>query len=120
MGIPSALAQRSAAARAAETGSSIDAILSAWTGGAPVAATAPAPAAESEAPAEPAPAATPAQAAEPAPVAAIEAPRAAPVTPEIFYEEEPEEPLEPAPLGRRLGIASRVGVWSRSLVINCA
>lgn len=110
MGIPSALAQRSAAARAAETGSSVDDILSAWTGGAPVAAAAPAQAAPAPAVA----AAEPARAAEPAPatVAVVEAPPPAPVLPEIVYEEEPAEPLEPVPLGRRLGIASRVGVWA--------
>lgn len=108
LGIPSNLAQRSAAARAAETGGSVDDILSAWTGGAPVAAAAPA---QSTAEAEPAAGAAPAAAASPAAVAVVESPPA-PAVVEIVYEEELAEPLEPAPLGRRLGIASRVGVWA--------
>lgn len=80
MGIPEAIVERSAAARATETGSSVEDILAAWAGGdvvaaAPPQAEAPAP---TEATAEPAPAPTP----EPevaAPVIAAAAP-AAPVT----------------------------------------
>lgn len=110
LGIPSALAQRSAAARAAETGASVDDVLTAWAGGAPAPSAAPAETA-------PAPAAEPAMAAteeEPAAaVAVMEAPIVeAPVVEEIVYEEEPPEPVEPVPLGRRLRTAVRVGAWS--------
>ncbi|HUG09227.1 MAG TPA: cbb3-type cytochrome c oxidase subunit II [Acidimicrobiia bacterium] len=48
MGLPETLVQRSAEARAAETGASVDDILASWAGG----EGAPAPAAETEAPAE--------------------------------------------------------------------
>jgi mono/diheme cytochrome c family protein len=41
LGLPEALVQRSAAARAAETGQSVDEILAAWAGGEPMAVTAP-------------------------------------------------------------------------------
>lgn len=79
MGIPEAIVERTAAARAAETGASVDEILAAWAGGeaGPAAATAPATAA----PAETTPEATPEAAPRPevaAPVIAAAAP-AAPV-----------------------------------------
>ena len=88
MGLPESLVERSAAARAAETGASVDDIISAWAGGAPAPAPSAAPvAAETpieaepavpeivvEAPAMPAPAAAtapaPVTATAPAPVAA--------------------------------------------------
>lgn len=88
MNIPESLVERSAAARAAATGSSTEEVLAAWAGGAPAPAAAPAPPAESAdeaapttepepepaspAPAEPAP--RPAQ-----PAAAAAAPTAVPV-----------------------------------------
>ncbi len=43
MGIPESLVERSAAARATETGSTVDEVLTAWAGGGAVAAAAPAP-----------------------------------------------------------------------------
>lgn len=108
LGIPASLAQRSAAARAAETGGSLDDVLSAWAGGATVASAVP-PAQET--PSEPAPAPTaeaPATA-----VAVVEAPVAeTQVIPEVIYEEEPAEALDPQPLGRRIRIATRVGAWT--------
>jgi hypothetical protein len=56
LGVPEALVERSAAARAAETGMSVDEVLAAWAGGGEVPASAPppaeAPAAEEEAPPE--------------------------------------------------------------------
>jgi len=60
LGIPEAIVQRSAAARAAETGMTVDEVLAAWAGGGSVAASSePAPAAaEDEAPAESEPAET--------------------------------------------------------------
>ena len=51
MGIPESLVERSAAARAAETGSTVDEVLAAWAGGGAVPASAPAP--EPAAPAPP-------------------------------------------------------------------
>lgn len=76
MNIPESLVERSAAAKAAATGSSTEEVIAAWAGGAPAPAATPPPA-----PAEPEP--TPASAPEPAP---------APVTPA------PAEPVAaPAP-----------------------
>ena len=108
LGTPSDLVQRSAAARAAESGATVDDILAAWAGGAPV-ATAPAP--------DPTPAAAPveeAPAPEPAsPVAVMEAPVIeVPEVEELVAEPEPEEPLEPVSLGDRLKTAVRIGAWT--------
>ncbi len=106
LGTPAELVRRSAAARAEETGSSIDDVLTAWAGGAPVAAPASAPA--SEAPAE-------AAAAEPqaAAIAVEEAPLIEiPVVVEPEYEAEPVEPLKPAALGARVKTAVRIGSWT--------
>lgn len=118
MGIPTALVERSAAARAAESDSSMDDILAAWAGGeAP-----PAPAAEAEPqPAEEEPEAETApeepeeaEEREPAPatVAVMEAPEPEPVAPVYTREPEPEEPLEPVPLSTRVRTAARVGSWT--------
>lgn len=119
LGVPVALVERSAAARASENDSDIDAILSAWAGGEtvaapPVAAPAteiPEPAAEPEAQAPSEPVAT-AQAAEPAPatVAVIDQPepQGLPVASVL----EPEEDLEPVSLRTRVRTAVRVGAWT--------
>lgn len=88
MGLPESLVQRSAEARAAETGQSVDDILAAWAGGeaapAPAAEAAPTPAAEEESPAEEA-APTEEEAPEPPaieiPEPAAAAPAAAPAAP---------------------------------------
>lgn len=104
---PSELVRRSAAARAEATGSSVDEVLAAWAGGAPVA---PTPAPASEPAAEPAAAAqTPAAA-----VAVAEAPviEVAPQMAQPVYEPEPEEPLEPAPIRDRIRTAVRIGAWT--------
>lgn len=86
MGLPEALVQRSAEARAAETGASVDEILAQWAGGeaAPATAPEPEPAAEAadETTAEETPAEEPAEA--PSPQVVVEAPR------------EPETPAAPA------------------------
>lgn len=84
LGIPESLVQRSAAARAAETGSSADEILAAWAGG----EAAPAPAPEAEDVPEPATADEP-TAAEPA---------AQPSTPEIVIETPPARAEPPVPV----------------------
>lgn len=73
LGLPEALVERSAAARAAETGQSVDDILTAWAGGeAPASAPAPSVAPEPEPP-ETEPAATP----DPEPVVEIHVPEPA-------------------------------------------
>jgi hypothetical protein len=83
LGIPEPLVQRSAAARAAQLGVSVDEILAQWAGGQAVpAATAPAPAAQPEP-----------ETAEPTPEAAAPAPVA---TPDVVIEV-PGAPAEPAP-----------------------
>jgi MFS family permease len=110
LGTPPELVQRSAAARAAASGTSVDDILSAWSGGAP----APAPSVAAAAPEtslqpqeEPGAAAE----AEPAPVALA---LAKPVveTPLPAIDPEPEERLEPVPLRLRMKTAVRIGAWT--------
>ncbi len=74
LGLPETLVQRSAEARATETGASVDDILAQWAGGetASVPAPAPAPAEPAEAPAtEDVPAEAPAETPEPAPAPAV-------------------------------------------------
>ncbi len=80
LGVPVAIGQRSAAARAAETGMTVDEVLAAWAGGGSVAGT---PAAAEEAP---------------APEPAVETTPEAPVEPEGEGEAGPEapEPAQPA------------------------
>lgn len=107
LGTPADLVQRSAAARAAANGTSVDDVLAAWSGGAPVAApvAAEAPAETTSAEVEEISEAEPVAAA----VAVIQEPvvEMAPV-----YEPEPEEPLEPAPLSQRVMTALRIGAWT--------
>lgn len=115
MGIPPELVQRSAAARAAADGTSVDDILAAWAGDAPP----PAPSAPAETETEPTE--TPSQPAETeteveaepaaAAVAVIDEP-SPPPAPEVTVEPEPEETLEPVPLGLRVKTAVRVGAWT--------
>jgi len=105
---PESLVRRSAAARAAANGTTIDDVLAAWAGGAPVSVSAPAPASE-------APAAAPALSPEPIVTAAVfETPL--PVAVIAQPEPEPEEPLEPVPLGMRIRSATRVGAWTGSVL----
>lgn len=77
MNIPESLVERSAAARAAATGSSTDEVLAAWAGGAPAPASAPPPA-EPTATAEREPESEPEPAPTPAPVAQTATPSAEP------------------------------------------
>ena len=90
MGLPEALVQRSAEARAAETGASVEEILASWAGG----EAAPAPAAE-EAPAEET------SPAEEAPAAETEPTREEAAPPEVVIETPQEQTEEPvaAPAG---------------------
>jgi len=105
---PESLIRRSAAARATANGTTIDDVLAAWAGGAPVAA--PTPAAASEPGPEPV-AAEPAPTPEPVAAASvIEAPSQVVVT--VEPEPEPVEPLEPVPLSTRIRSATRVGAWT--------
>ncbi len=103
---PSDLVQRSAAARAKAHGSSVDDVLSAWTGGAPVAAAAPAsppPASVPQAPVVPASAVEP----QPAPAAVAVAD---PVeVPPVETRAEPEIEYEPVPLRERIKVGSKAG-----------
>lgn len=114
LGTPSALVQRAAAARAAANGTTLDDVLSAWTGGAPVAAPAPSPepAAAPEATPEPAAeaqtAATAVAVLDPPPVA-IPEPTA--IT-EVYEYVEETVPLEPVSLSTRIRTAVRVGAWT--------
>ena len=105
---PPELVRRSAAARAEATGTSVDEVLSAWAGGAPITAAAPAApeTPQEEPPVEPATVAT-------APVAVMEAPTPeSPPTGAPQWEPEPAEALEPVPLGSRVRTAVRVGTWT--------
>ncbi len=110
---PEELIRRSAEARAAATGASVDDILAAWAGGggavpapqAPAAPEAPAPTPE-PAPA-PEPAATPESAPAPEPVAQEAA------TATALAEPEPAEPpVEAQPLAARARVAGRFGAWA--------
>ena len=106
-GAPDHLVERSAEARAAAQGTTVDEVLSAWSGGAALVPTAPPPAsdpvvAETEAPAAPAdptPQEAPLAAFEPAAVAAFE----------VEEEEEEIEPIDPAPLADRVRLGAKVG-----------
>lgn len=115
MGIPPDLVQRSAAARAAADGTSVDEILAAWAGDAPPPA--PAQTAESEAaPAEQEQESEPRVEEETEPAAAavavIEEPEIAAPPTEPEFEPEAEEELQPVPLAVRLKTAVRVGAWT--------
>lgn len=108
--MPTDLVQRSAAARATENGTSIDDVLTAWAGGAPMALAPPVadtPVTEvvAEAPIEEEPATAVAVMDPPV----IEVPL---VAEEAILEGEPEEPLEPVSMGERIKTAVRVGAWT--------
>ncbi|MCZ6661787.1 MAG: hypothetical protein O6951_02515 [Actinobacteria bacterium] len=103
---PEILVERSAAARAEANGTSVDDVLAAWAGGAPVTAAAPTAAPEPVAAEEttqvaPSP--------EEAVVAVVEVPVA---VPEPVVIEQPPEEIEPVPIGRRIRTATRVGAWT--------
>jgi MFS family permease len=103
---PEILVERSAAARAEANGTSVDDVLAAWAGGAPVTATAPPAAPEPVAAEE---TAQVAPASEEPVVAVIEVPAAAP---EPVVVEQPTEEIEPVPMARRIRTATRVGAWT--------
>ena len=107
-GAPDHLVERSAEARAAAQGTTVDEVLSAWSGGAALAPAAPPPASapvamEAEAPpapADPTPQEAPQAAFEPVAVAAFEV---------VEEEEEEIEPIDPAPLADRVRLGAKVG-----------
>ena len=112
LGMPADLVQRSAAARATENGTSVDDVLTAWAGGAPVAVATTAPVAETptpDAPMDIQPADESAAA-----VAVVETPiiELSPIVAETLPEAEPEVALEPVSMGRRIKTAVRVGAWT--------
>ncbi len=116
LNVPEELVKRSAEARAAASGSSVDEILAAWAGGgaSPPAAPTPPAAAAPPAPAEThavaAPAAPPEEAAA---VATLEAPEPeTPVPPTVTEAEE----VTARPLGDRSRVAGRFGSWSGVVV----
>jgi len=112
MGIPPDLVQRSAAARAAADGTSVDDILAAWAGDAPPPAPSAPPEAEPSADeAEEAPAA--AAEAEPAAAAVTVVEEPAIATPAIAeLEPEPEVELKPVAISTRIKTAVRIGAWT--------
>ncbi len=116
LGAPEALVERSAAARAAATGSTVEEVLAAWAGGEAVAAPPAAPAPVAEPAAAPAPVAEPAApepaVPEPVPVAAATLVEPEPAPPA----EEPVEVVEPAPLGERLRVAGRLGALGGAML----
>jgi MFS family permease len=113
LNVPETLVQRSAAARATASGTSVDDVLSAWAGGAPAAGAAPSPAPAAEEPTptadEPTTEPAPSEAPEPEPAAQ---PDVAPAAAAVVVEPEPQVALEPVPLRRRVRTAMRVGAWT--------
>ncbi|HET9260710.1 MAG TPA: hypothetical protein VFP42_11350 [Acidimicrobiia bacterium] len=113
LGIPPELVQRSAAARAAADGVSIEDLYAAWSGGAAVPAPAAPASAEPETePAEQAPDPTAETTPEPAPAAVAVIEQPAVPTPASAPEPDPEEVLEPVGIGTRLKTAFRIGAWT--------
>lgn len=112
LGIPPDLVQRSAAARAAANGTSVDEILSAWSGGAPAPAAAPAPSEPAAAVADESPAETTSEPVAAEPVAAVAVLDPPVVEVGAAAEPEPEVFLEPVPIAARLKTAVRIGSWT--------
>lgn len=119
LGTPTALVQRSAAARAAAEGTDVDTILAAWAGGeappAPERADKPEEAAEpTDEAVEPAAEAEPVEEAPPEEKPAEQVPPSPTleVPTKVPEPVEPEVELEPVPLGDRVRAAVRVGAWT--------
>ena len=110
LGMPTDLVQRSAAARATENGTTVDDVLTAWAGGAPMAVGVPSAEAQpSESVVE-----APVSDAPPAAVVVLDPPviEVPAAIEEVPVEAEPEERLEPVSMGRRIKTAVRVGAWT--------
>lgn len=117
MGVPQPIVERSARAWATASGASLDDVLAGWAGGEAVVA---APATEAPPAPEPGaaePSAEPAEAepaAAPPPAAAPAQPVAVPVAATVAVE--PEEPIEPLPLGNRLRLGGKIGAWTGGIL----
>lgn len=110
LNLPEGLVQRSAAARATASGATVDDVLAAWAGGAPMEPISSAVQAEK-----------PVETSSPEPVEVTTEPVASPVhEPEpvaqvaavAVVEPEPPRRLDPVPFGRRVRTAVRVGAWT--------
>ena len=110
LGMPTDLVQRSAAARATENGTTVDDVLTAWAGGAPIAVAVPSAEAQPSEPVVEAPVSE----APPAAVVVLDPPviEVPAAIEEVPVEAEPEERLEPVSMGRRIKTAVRVGAWT--------
>ena len=110
LGMPTDLVQRSAAARATENGTTVDDVLTAWAGGAPIAVAVPSAEAQPSEPVVEAPVSE----APPAAVVVFDPPviEVPAAIEEVPVEAEPEERLEPVSMGRRIKTAVRVGAWT--------
>ena len=110
LGMPTDLVQRSAAARATENGTTVDDVLTAWAGGAPIAVAVPSAEAQPSEPVVEAPVSE----APPAAVVVLDPPviEVPAAIEEVPIEAEPEERLEPVSMGRRIKTAVRVGAWT--------
>ena len=110
LGMPTDLVQRSAAARATENGTTVDDVLTAWVGGAPIAVAVPSAEAQPSEPVVEAPVSE----APPAAVVVLDPPviEVPAAIEEVPVEAEPEERLEPVSMGRRIKTAVRVGAWT--------
>jgi hypothetical protein len=110
LGMPTDLVERSAAARATENSTSVDDVLTAWTGGAPIAAAGP----PAEAPASEPAVEAPVSVAQPATVAVLDPPVVeVPAAVEgVLVEAESEKSLEPVSMRQRIKTAVRVGAWT--------
>jgi len=111
---PESLIRRSAAARAAANGTTIDDVLAAWAGGAPVATSTPPPSPEPGPEPEPEPAASESTPSPEPAAAPVITPSPAVVA--LAPEPEPVTPLEPVPLSIRIRNATRVGAWAGSVL----
>lgn len=110
LGMPTDLVQRSAAARATENGTTVDDVLTAWAGGAPIAVAVPSAEAQPSEPVVEAPVSD----APPAAVVVLDPPvvEVPAAIEEVPVEAEPEERLEPVSMGRRIKTAVRAGAWT--------
>lgn len=110
LGMPTDLVQRSAAARATENGTTVDDVLTAWAGGAPIAVAVPSAEAQPSEPVVEAPVSE----APPAAVVVLDPPviEVPAAIEEVPIEAESEERLEPVSMGRRIKTAVRVGAWT--------
>ena len=110
LGMPTDLVQRSAAARATENGTTVDDVLTALAGGAPIAVAVPSAEAQPSEPVVEAPVSE----APPAAVVVLDPPviEVPAAIEEVPVEAEPEERLEPVSMGRRIKTAVRVGAWT--------